>query len=90
MQGVVKFNESIYMITWREHVVFKLKPEKNFDVTQQLKWGKIGWGLTTNETHMFTTDGSDKVYLVDKDFNLLETKRITDENGRMVHNINEL
>ena len=39
---------------------------------------------------MFTTDGSDKVYLVDKDFNLLETKRITDENGRMVHNINEL
>lgn len=39
---------------------------------------------------MFTTDGSDKIYLVNGNFNLLETKKITDETGRKVFNINEL
>ena len=39
---------------------------------------------------MFTTDGSNKMYLVDKDFNLLESKSITDQTGRKVYNINEL
>lgn len=37
---------------------------------------------------MFTTDGSDKIYLVDGQFNLLETKKIVDQTGRKVYNIN--
>ena len=39
---------------------------------------------------MFATDGSNKIYLVDKDFNLLESKIIKDETGRNVYSINEL
>ena len=37
---------------------------------------------------MFTTDGSDKIYLVNENFNLLETKKITDQTGRNLYRIN--
>ncbi len=55
--------------------MYKLDPS-NFQLVQQLKWDKEGWGLTTNGTHMFTTDGSAYVYLVDENFKLISQKLI--------------
>ena len=39
---------------------------------------------------MFTSDGSNKIYLVDGNFNLLESKPIVDQTGRKLYSINEL
>lgn len=50
--------------------MYRLDPT-NFQLVQQLKWDKEGWGLTTNGTHMFTTDGSAYIYLVDENFKLI-------------------
>lgn len=39
---------------------------------------------------MFTTDGSDNIYVVDEKFKLVERKAITNLSGRQLYNINEL
>ena len=58
------------MMTWKEHVVYRMDPE-TFDIIERLNWPYQGWGLTTNSTHMFATDGSDTVFLVDNKFKVI-------------------
>jgi glutamine cyclotransferase len=70
LEGAVIFKNYIYMLTWQERKVFKLDPS-DFSVVKELSWPKEGWGLATNGTHMFATDGSNNVYIVDENFNLL-------------------
>jgi glutamine cyclotransferase len=64
LEGAILFKNYIYILTWQERKVFKLNPS-DFSVVKELSWSKDGWGLTTNGTHMFATDGSNKVYIVD-------------------------
>jgi glutamine cyclotransferase len=75
------------MLTWRESIVYKLDPT-TFDLVDQLKWNKQGWGLTQNGTHMFTTDGSDTIYVVDSNFKVVDQKQITNQVGRRLYNMN--
>lgn len=70
LEGAVLFKGYIYLLTWREFIVYKLDPH-NFTLVEQLSWRKQGWGLAENDTHMFVTDGSDKIYLVNEQFQLL-------------------
>ena len=76
-------------MTWQEREVYRLHPT-TYELEETYSWATQGWGLTDNQTHMFTSDGSDKIYLVDGDFKLLETKPILDEVGRKLFRINEL
>ena len=62
----------------------------SFDVIERLNWNRQGWGLTTNSTHMFATDGSDTMFLVDNKFKIIQQKQIKDQVGRRLYNINEL
>lgn len=39
--------------------------DKDFTNQQELVWKKEGWGLTNNDTHMFISDGSNTIYVVD-------------------------
>lgn len=88
-EGATIFKDYIYVMTWQEHVVYKLKPD-NFQLVDELMWSSQGWGLTNNGTHMFVTDGSDKVYVVDEDFQILQQKSIQTASGRKAYNLNEL
>ena len=46
-EGAVEFHGSIYILTWREHVVLKLNRE-TFELESELRWERQGWGLTHN------------------------------------------
>lgn len=58
-------------------------------VVRTLRWERDGWGLAHNETHLFTSDGSSTIYVVDRDFQLLQKINVQ-ENGQPVRNLNEL
>lgn len=64
LEGAIIFKGFLYMLTWREYTVYKMNPD-TFEVLEEIPWKKDGWGLTHNTTHMFTTDGSNLVYLLD-------------------------
>jgi glutamine cyclotransferase len=89
LEGAVMFRNYIYVLTWQEHLVYKLDPA-TYSLVNTLSWGKDGWGLTQNGTYMFATDGSDSIYLVDDAFNLVGQKQIVDTKGRRLFNMNEL
>ena len=69
--------------------MYKIDPD-TYEVVETLGWSRPGWGLTTNGTHMFATDGSDAIYLVDDKFRVLDKKEIKTETGRRLYSINEL
>ena len=39
--------------------------DRNFQDKTELIWKREGWGITHNDTHMFISDGSSTIYVVD-------------------------
>lgn len=58
-------------------------------LVRTIRWEKDGWGLAHNGTHLFASDGTSTIYVVDKDFQL-QSKITVKENGRPVIYLNEL
>ncbi len=89
-EGIALLGDKIYQLTWREHTAFvynlaDLKPEKEF------KYSGDGWGLTTDGTMLFLTDGTHVIRVVDPA--TFETKRtivVNDEKGAPLMQLNEL
>ena len=89
-EGIALLGDKIYQLTWREHTAFvynlsDLKPEKEF------KYSGDGWGLTTDGSMLFMTDGTHVIRVVDPA--TFETKRtivVNDEKGQPIMQLNEL
>jgi glutamine cyclotransferase len=89
-EGISIINDKIYQLTWQEHTAFvynlnDLKPEKEF------KYSGQGWGLTTDGTMLYMSDGTHVIRVVDPA--TFETKRtivVNDEKGQPIMQLNEL
>jgi glutamine cyclotransferase len=89
-EGISIIGDQIYQLTWREHTAFvyslaDLKPQKEF------KYSGEGWGLATDGTMLFMSDGTHVIRVVDPA--TFETKRtivVNDEKGSPVMQLNEL
>ena len=89
-EGISVIGDKLYQLTWREHTAFvynlaDLKPEKEF------KYSGEGWGLTTDGSMLFMSDGTHVIRVVDPA--TFETKRtivVNDEKGAPVMQLNEL
>jgi glutamine cyclotransferase len=57
-------------LTWREKKVLVF--DKDLKKIEELEWKKQGWGLTHNDTHMFISDGSSTIYVVDDQLSILQ------------------
>lgn len=57
------FKDKIYVLTWREKKVFVF--DKELKNKEELPWKRQGWGITHNDTHLFISDGSSTIYVVD-------------------------
>jgi glutamine cyclotransferase len=65
-EGITVFNDKIYQLTWKENTGFiynagNLKKEKDFAYFKPVQ----GWGLTHDDTHLYQSDGSEKIYKLD-------------------------
>jgi glutaminyl-peptide cyclotransferase len=89
-EGISIVGDKIYQLTWREHTAFvyglgDLKPLSEF------KYSGEGWGLTTDGSMLFMSDGTHVIRVVDPA--TFETKRtivVNDERGAPVMQLNEL
>lgn len=57
-EGLHYYNDSLYLLTWREHRAFRLDPT-DFSIQQTFTLKTEGWGLTHNGQHFVQSDGSD-------------------------------
>lgn len=88
VEGSVMLDGSLYILTWTNKVAFvydakTLKYEKTYSYPRE------GWGLTTDGSSLIASDGSSKIYFMDKDFKQQRSISVT-LNGRPVRYLNEL
>ena len=63
-EGLTVLNDTIYQLTWENHLVF-MYAAKDFKPIGQLPWTGEGWGITHDDDNLIISEGSDKLYFVE-------------------------
>lgn len=88
-EGLTRFGESIYLLSWENRVAWQLDPV-TLAPLKTFKYRGQGWGLTHTATHLILSDGSSHLRLLDPaTFSVVRTVQVTLD-GRPLRNINEL
>lgn len=90
-EGATVLNDKLYQLTYKNNEgyvynIHTLEKEKTLPYFQKME----GWGLTNDGTHLYMTDGSDKVYILNPaDFSKIDYFTVSTNRGT-VYNVNEL
>jgi glutamine cyclotransferase len=88
-EGITVLNDTLYQLTWQNHevIVYHVKDMKP---VRRMAWSAEGWGITHDSAHLYISDGSDKLYVVNPaDLKLKRVVSVSDNAGP-VNNLNEL
>ena len=87
-EGSCVLDGNLYILTWTSKVAFVYNAET---LTYEGTWSypREGWGLTTDGSLLYASDGSNKIYVLSKDFKLQRTIFVSLE-GRPLRFLNEL
>ena len=88
LEGAVILHGSMYVLTYRDRIAYAVNKE-TFEIERQYPYEREGWGLTTDGTHLIASDGSDRIYFTDTEFQTLYTISVRDRKGPVRH-INDL
>jgi glutamine cyclotransferase len=88
-EGISIIRDTIYQLTYKEHVVFVYTLD--FKKIREMPLKVEGWGMTTDGTNLIASaNGSNILYYFDPaTFKLLKTQNIY-ESGSVAYNLNEL
>jgi len=88
-EGITVHNQQLYLLTWQEKQLHIYDPE-TLTLQKNLRYRDKGWGLTSDGTHLITSNGSDRITFRDPDtLTALATIDVR-ENGKRIEQINEL
>jgi len=87
-EGVALLSERIYQLTWTTKVGFVYEKETMKQINR-IYYQTQGWGLTTMGDKLVMSDGTNVIWFLDPDFNVLSSVEVWDNKG-MVDNLNEL
>ena len=90
-EGLTIMNDKIYQLTWKSNTGF-VYDVNTFEKTGSFSYGKSkeGWGLTHNDTHIYKSDGSENIWLLNPE-NLIEEDKIqVYTNKGKITDINEM
>ncbi|MCU0379187.1 MAG: glutaminyl-peptide cyclotransferase [Bacteroidales bacterium] len=87
-EGVALLDNRIYQLTWTTKVGFVYDRE-TFREINRIYYQTQGWGLTTMGDSLVMSDGTNVIWFLDPDFNVLSSVEVWDNKGR-VDNLNEL
>ena len=87
-EGSVMLGDRMYMLTWTNKVAF-VYDASTLEYLQTYSYPREGWGITTDGTSLYTSDGSSKIYVLDANLKHLRTMNVTMD-GRPVRFLNEL
>ena len=67
-EGITILNDKIYQLSWQSGIgfIYDLKDFKKLDNFQYGE-SKEGWGLTNDGTHIFKSDGTERIWLLSPD-----------------------
>ena len=87
-EGSCVLDGKLYILTWTNNVAFTYDP-KTLEYIQGYSYPREGWGLTTDGRQLIASDGSNRLFFLDKDLRLQKTVNVTMD-GRPVRYLNEL
>ena len=89
-EGITILNDNIYQLTWKNQIGFIYNTDLEYK--RAFKYGKSiqGWGLCNDGEFIYKSDGTNKIWILDKD-TLKEIRNIeVMTNKSKIKNINEL
>ncbi|RMF37576.1 MAG: glutaminyl-peptide cyclotransferase [Planctomycetota bacterium] len=88
-EGVALYGDRIYQLTWKSRICF-LYDKATMKYVGVLRYSGEGWGLTTDGTRMYLSDGTSTIRILDpQTFRVLDRIRVKD-GRRYVDDLNEL
>ena len=90
-EGITIFNNKVYQLTWQEQTGFiydaqTLEKTKSFSYDRAIE----GWGLTHDATHLYQSDGTEKIYRLDPEsLKVIDVISVYSSDSK-VKNLNEL
>jgi glutamine cyclotransferase len=87
-EGVALLGDRIYQLTWTTKVGF-VYDKKTLSQLNKIYYQTQGWGLTTMDDKLVMSDGTNVIWFLDSDFNVLSSLEVWDNKG-IVDNLNEL
>ena len=90
-EGLTIINNKIIQLTWKSKVGFIYNLE-TFEMERSFNYGKSieGWGLANDGTHIFKSDGTEKIWVLDSNsYEELDYLEVV-TNNKKIKNINEL
>lgn len=87
-EGVALLGDRIYQLTWTSKVGFVYEKETLRQINR-IYYQTQGWGLTTMGDSLVMSDGTNLIWFLDADFNVLSSVDVWDNKG-VVDNLNEL
>lgn len=88
-EGIAVFGNNIYQITWRNHVGF-IYEKDNFQKIAEFNFSTEGWGLTSDDKHIFMSDGTNRIFVLDPStLSLIREIDVYDNTGPIYY-LNEL
>ena len=88
-EGISVLGDRIVQLTWQSETGF-VWGLQDFKLQRQFSYRGEGWGLTTDGRHLYFSDGTNEIRVLDGQ-TLAETRRIRVlENGRPLKDLNEL
>lgn len=90
-EGLTILNDKIFQLTWKEGVGF-VYDVNSFDKLSSFKYGnsKEGWGLCNNDTTIYKSDGTEKIWLLNPDTLIEESYIQVYTNKGKIIGINEM
>ncbi|NID17218.1 glutaminyl-peptide cyclotransferase [Luteibacter yeojuensis] len=88
-EGIVASGSKILQLTWQEGIGF-LYDRKSFALLGQIRYPGEGWAMTRNASHIFMSDGTPRIRILDPD-SFAQTGSIdVTVDGQPLRQINEL
>lgn len=88
-EGMCILNNKVYYLTWQNRIGF-IYDFRTFKQIRSFDYEREGWGMTTDNKNLITSDGTDKIYFLDTlSLKPVKTLNVT-RDGEPVQGINEL
>ncbi len=87
-EGIAIMGDKIYQLTWTSKVGF-VYDKNTFAQINKVYYQTEGWGLTSLGDKLIMSDGTNTIWFLDQDFNVVSSIEVWDNKGK-VNNLNEL
>ena len=89
-EGLALMGDQLYQLSWRERTAWSYNLS-DFKLQREFRYSGQGWGLASDGTHLFMSDGTHVIRVLDPEtFTQIRTIVVNDENGRPLIKLNEL